>query len=200
LVEGLPPGLPANKGLRSDVQGKVDSMGLEFAHQWLRSLDPQAAERIHANDRQRICRAIEKALEPQGKSTEPMPPLLPTLLLGIECPRESLDQALMTRCKKMWEGGLLSEAKYVHSLGFDQDYPILKIIGYDEANAFLKGQWDQNQALEKMFRRTRQYAKRQWTWFRNQHSVDWHSKNPVDQPKELVELLTDKILGTRGDW
>ena len=98
----------------------------------------------------------------------------------------------------MWDDGLLAEAKYIQSLGLPEDHPVQKIIGLNEANGYLKGKMDQPQALEKMFRRTRQYAKRQWTWFRNQHQVQWHSKNPEDKPDELVELLAVKILGSRG--
>jgi tRNA dimethylallyltransferase len=198
LIEGLPPGSPANKAIRAEVQKKVESMGLKAAHEWLGTLDAPSAERIHWNDRQRICRAIEKSLDPHEVLTDQTPLSIPTLLLGIECQRENLDHALMLRCQNMWKNGLLNEAQYVHSLDLPEDHPVRKIIGYDEANAYLKGETDQTQALEKMFRRTRQYAKRQWTWFRNQHQVQWHLKIPEESPKELVEQLIIKILGRRG--
>ncbi len=199
LITGPPVGPLSNPALREKVQKRVETLGLEGAHGWLKTLDVGAADRIHVNDRQRICRALEKALTPKPTADSDEPAPVSAVLLGVECGRDQLDVLLMQRCRKMWKEGLLEEAKSLQSLGLPAQHSVWKAIGYLEALAFLNRELSEAEALEKMFRRTRQYAKRQWTWFRNQHEVQWFQKNPEEPPKSLIEQLALQISRLRRE-
>jgi tRNA dimethylallyltransferase len=91
----------------------------------------------------------------------------------------------------MWASGLLEEAKFLKQSGVAPGHPVWGAIGYQEAMAFLDGQWTEAQALEKMFRRTRQYAKRQWTWFKHQHEVKWIDLKQTGGPEGAVQIILE---------
>ena len=116
------------------------------------------------------------------------------LFLGFERSRDKLDGILAARTRFMWEGGLLDEAERLMEMNLPADHPVLMAIGYREAIAFLKGEIREEEAMERIFRRTRQYAKRQWTWFRHQHEVQWFNPDSFSSSADLADLLTEKIL------
>jgi tRNA dimethylallyltransferase len=76
----------------------------------------------------------------------------------------------------MWRGGLLEETRYLMDLDVPRHASIWGAIGYAEAAAHLEGRQDAEAAQERIFRRTRQYAKRQWTWFRHHHGTRWFDR------------------------
>jgi len=195
LVEGPPPGGSPSPEVRSMVMEKVSTLGLEKAHEWLASRDETAAKRLNAQDMRRICRALEKTFEtptvqvnyaPLGSSQ--------VLFLGLERSRENLDKLLRERTQIMWNGGLLRETEQLIRLQLPMDHPALAAIGYAEATAYLQKNIRSEEALERIFRRTRQYAKRQWTWFKHQHDVEWLNLDDFSTMDSVVRKLKEKIL------
>jgi len=195
LVEGPPHGTAPKPEIRTWVLEKVRELGNDKAHAWLAERDPEAALRLHPNDLQRICRALEKTFpqeEPAETGYEPLG--TPSVLfLGLERSRDKLDEVLKKRTLAMWKNGLLGEANHLEQLGLPGNHPIWGAIGYLEATAFQKGQLREEEALERIFRRTRQYAKRQWTWFKHQHDVQWVDLDSFSGPKAVVDFLVEKI-------
>lgn len=110
LLEGPPSGTAVDPKVREEVGEKVEAMGLAGAHEWLRKLDAPTAQRIHAHDRMRICRALEKALSPMGFTPKEFEPVF-AKLYGIECGREELDCLIKLRCQKMWGKGFWKKPK-----------------------------------------------------------------------------------------
>ncbi|HVM32979.1 MAG TPA: tRNA (adenosine(37)-N6)-dimethylallyltransferase MiaA [bacterium] len=189
LVEGAPEGEAASPDLRAWVAAEMDRRGPEGSHQWLLERAPGAAARLHPNDRYRVSRALEKSYGEEAPRAKPL--LDPRLFrfYGLEMARTDLDLRLKARIDKMWASGLLEEAKFLEQSGVRPDHPVWGAIGYQEAAAFLGGQWTQAQALERMFRRTRQYAKRQWTWFKHQHEVQWMDLGVPEGRERVVEFI-----------
>lgn len=195
LVEGPPQGEAPKPEIRAWVLQKVREFGNEKAHAWLKERDAAAAQRLHPNDLYRICRALEKTFaegapreagyQPVGASS--------VLFLGLERSRDKLDAILKARAQAMWNSGLLEEARKLSEMNLPADHPIWGGIGYLEAAAFLGGQLKAEEALERIFRRTRQYAKRQWTWFKHQHDVDWVDLGDFSELSAVVDVLVKKI-------
>ena len=197
LVEGPPSGSAPKPEIRALVLERVRELGNEKALAWLKERDPARGEQLHPNDIQRICRALEQTLE----STESVPEKAgyealgseKVLFLGLERSKDKLDLILKARTQSMWRGGLLEETKRLMETGLSMDHPIWGAIGYAEALAFLKGEWGEALVLERIFRRTRQYAKRQWTWFKHQHEMRWFNLDDFPNNLSVVDVLEKKI-------
>jgi tRNA dimethylallyltransferase len=198
LVDGLPAGGAAKPEVRLMVLERVRELGNEKAHEWLNEVDPSAAKRLHANDTQRICRALEKALDPATpKDFEPVGSSR-VVFWGLERSREALDRLIQKRVEYMWNGGLLAEAEQLEKLNIPPAHPIWGTIGYAQALEFIRGNITEKEAIEKIFRRTRQYAKRQWTWFKRQHQVEWIQLDRNKDIGEVVEILEEKLMKNGG--
>ncbi|MXZ83951.1 MAG: tRNA (adenosine(37)-N6)-dimethylallyltransferase MiaA [Synechococcus sp. SB0666_bin_14] len=170
VTQGLhPPALPPQPALRR----QLTALGQPHCHGLLRCADPAAAHRIHPNDRVRTQRALEVvygtgcAPSPQQRRR---PPTYTVLEIGLA--PEDLHQRIHQRTAAMVAGGLLEETQQLMER-FGPELPLLKTIGYREACQLLTGRMDRQQAVAAINRRTRQYAKRQFTWFRGQHQPHW---------------------------
>lgn len=169
LLQGLSPSPQRDDALRADL-GRRDIRRL------LERLDPEAARRIHPNDRNKSLRALELRILARRSSTDlfaeqPLAPLegYEWLLLGVDPPRDALYARLDARCEAMWSGGLLEEARAL--LPYAESKPF-ESLGYRQALAHLRGR-PALECLEEMKVKTRQYAKRQWTWFRAEPGIEW---------------------------
>jgi len=203
LVSGPPIGEAPSSQTREEVQTKLRELGNEKAHEWLASRDPQAAKRIHVNDTMRIGRALEKTFKVeitspipkvQDKDFEPLGESH-VLFIGLERSRENLDRLLQLRTATMWEKGLLDETRNLLAENLPETSPLWGAIGYAEAAAFIRGDITQTEAIEKIFRRSRQYAKRQWTWFKHQHQVDWVNLDDFSDIRSAVDELERHLKG-----
>ena len=140
-------------------------------------LEPATAERIHPSDLQKLIRALEirlltrKALPPSSDAS----PLsgYRVLQLGLDPPREALTQAIAQRTQAMFAAGLLDEVRELLASGLTGQEKPFESIGYKEALAVLRGEITQAQAIEGTEIATRQYAKRQRTWFRRDTRIHW---------------------------
>jgi tRNA dimethylallyltransferase len=195
LVEGSPEGTAPQQRTRQRVMERTVGLGNEKTYSWLQKRDPETAKRIHPNDLKRVCRALEKtydhvstprSLEPLGAKN--------VIFLGLERSRESLKQLLKIRAEKMWNTGLINETRLLLAMDLPSDHSIWGAIGYAEALGFLRGEITRDAALERISQRSRQYAKRQWTWFRNQHDVHWVNLDLFPDISTAVSEVEKRIL------
>ncbi len=198
LIEGISAAPSTNLELRAQILKKVENIGLAPAYEWLKTLDPGAAGKINLNDHYRICRALEKALNSDSILALIAAPRMNAVRFGIECPREQLDEVLKARCVTIWKNGILKEAEKLRSDNVPMEFSVWKASGYLEALDFIDKKISESEALEKMFRRTRQYAKRQWTWFRHQHKIKWFQRDMQKSLNSLINLLTSEIADLRS--
>jgi tRNA dimethylallyltransferase len=175
LLDGIAPIPPIDAGIRT----KVRSYSSEEAYQHLMHADPARAALLSPNDSQRVKRALE-VIESTGKSIAEWQEQLtggigadvdlkPLLLLP---PREWLHDRCDRRFVEMIDRGALNEVAALLKRDIPRDAPIHGTIGFRELSALLNGDSDKDEAIFRGQSATRQYAKRQYTWFRNQ-SPDW---------------------------
>lgn len=162
-------------------------------HQKLQSLDPQAANRLHENDTKRVIRALEivlstgKTLE-QNQDERQKPDVI---MVALNTDRDVLYERINKRVDKMFDEGLVQE---VLSVG-DFSYQSMQAIGYKEfANCnfslkndkYVVGDAELDQIKDKIKQHSRNYAKRQLTWFRKYDFVKWFDINDVDGAIEYI--------------
>ncbi|MBC1888228.1 tRNA (adenosine(37)-N6)-dimethylallyltransferase MiaA [Listeria booriae] len=159
----------------------------------LQKVDPESAERLHANNPRRIIRALEvhhfsgkkfSELQSQEEQASEFAPLL----IGLTRERELLYARIDLRVDIMMEQGLLEEAKALYDSGL-RDVPAVRGIGYKELFTYFDGKMTLDDAITLLKRNSRRFAKRQLTWFRNRMDVHWFD---VDEP-EMESVITSEI-------
>ncbi len=191
IVEGLKiPRVPPQLELRSQLQ----SQGQTQIYQWLQQVDPQAAQNIHAHDQVRTLRALEvfyttgtPLSTQQGKN----PPAYPILHIGLDI--KDLDQhtaIIQQRTTTMLKQGWLAEVRHLIAT-YGAKLPLLETLGYQEMKAYLHQQTSLEEATNQTILHTRQFAKRQRTWFRANSAIHWFDATDSD----LLSLVWDDIQG-----
>lgn len=189
LTEGLFAGPPPDPGLRRELDAVLAERGPAALHAELARVDPEAARRLAPRDGPRIRRALE-VIRSSGRPISAWqaehrfadrPWRLRCWVLSP--PTEILDRRIEERARAMWQGGLLEETAALLAAGLPPALPSLQTIGYREAQAHLRGELPAAAAVAAMARATRQYAKRQRTWFRRLPEARWLSGV---EPRELV--------------
>ena len=104
---------------------------------------------------------------------------MPTVQIGLDVPREILDQRIDLRVDRMWEQGLADEVAALDVHGLRDGVTASRALGYSQALKFLDGEWTKEQAVEDTKRTTRRFARRQDTWFRRDQRITWV---PFDDP------------------
>ena len=181
LLKGLKPAPPADPGLRQDLERHADQQGVAALHERLAALDPEAAGRLHPNDRVRIIRAIEVRIgagkpDPEAdaaadwrRSVSPWH----LLMVGLRQKAEVLRARLSERARGMLARGMLDEVRRLLEHGYDESLPAMGGIGYRQLSAVLAGRLTEEEALRLMIRDTIRYAKRQMTWFARDPEIRW---------------------------
>jgi len=182
LLSGLIEGLPANQEIRDNIKKLRSIFGLPYVYDRLRSLDPDAASRIHPNDYVRT----ERALEVNYLTGQKMSELQAVhsfqdqdyeyLKIGISLDREILKQRIDQRVDIMIEEGLVEEVKQLREMGYTNNLKPMQSIGYKEINQFLDGEIDLDTAVELIKRDTKRFAKRQMTWLRKDNEIKWFER------------------------
>jgi len=178
LLRGLLPAPPADPEVRRELKAFLEREGVEALHSRLGEVDSEAARRIHPRDPVRIIRALEihrLTGAPLGTPTHwrQSRPEWATLLVGLTRPRPSLYAALDARVERMVAGGLEEETRCLLDAGHSPALPALQGIGYRHFVRVIQGPWSEADAIRLMKRDTRQYAKRQWTWFAGEPGIRW---------------------------
>lgn len=185
--------IPADKELRTALE---ESEAQAPGALWLRlqEIDPATAMRLHPNDKKRIIRAIEvyeltgKPLSEHGDdfSNESCEPIrYSPRIIGITMPRETLYARIDRRVDEMMERGLLEEVSALRSKGCKDESPAMQGLGYRQLLAHLDGTCELDEAVERIKRETRHFAKRQMTWFRRDKRIHWIDFGETDRIKAL---------------
>jgi len=175
LMDGLSQVPDIDAQVRTQVRQRLHDEGYEAFHTWLRSIDPVMGARLNTGDGQRMLRAAEVMLQ-TGKSLtywheQPLEPAFPDAqyrLVMMDMPRDVLYQRINLRFERMVETGALEEVAALMRRTLPDDAPILRAQGVPELAAYLRGEMSMADALDKGKQYTRNYAKRQLTWMRQQ--------------------------------
>ncbi len=194
LSEGLAPLPPADPMIRARLKREAEEKGRAHLHHRLSKIDPEAALKIPANNIQRLIRALE-VFELTGKpisewhkehssrlsSPAADKPSSPTVaggglnFVGIDIPRPELVKRIERRSQAMIRDGMVEETKALLERGYGERSPALTGLGYPRILSYLKGILSKDECLTLLIQDTRQYAKRQMTWFRHQLPVQWNA-------------------------
>jgi tRNA dimethylallyltransferase len=154
--------------VRARLEAELDLLGPGALHRRLRDLDSAAAESIGPHNGRRLVRALE-VIELTGEEfgaglPESREPWRRATILRLEAPREQLVPLLDQRVRRMWDAGLVDEARELERGGLG--VTAARAIGYAQALAQLHGELDESAAIEQTAALTRRYARRQVSWFR----------------------------------
>ena len=190
---------PESAGQSDPADGPAPA---EALHRWLRRLDPTSAARIHPRDAQKVLRAIEVCL----LARQPMSRMLErgragltgfaVLKIGLNPDRAQLYERINRRVEGMFAAGLIEETRGLLAGGDASRLKPLEALGYRQAAAALSGEITREEALLVTQAATRQYAKRQMTWFRRETEVTWFA-GFGDDP-EIQRQIFDWLPLQRG--
>jgi tRNA dimethylallyltransferase len=185
---------PPSRELRHELTAEVEQVGLEPLAARLRELDAATAARTDLRNPRRVLRALERVLLAGGALEPPVAAPWPgrLALIGVERPRAVLGDRISRRAELMFAGGLLEEVAWLRDAGYGPELPPLSGHGYREAFRVLAGEWPIERAVAETARRSRQYAKRQLTWFRRDRRISWlpaRSEPVTELATRAVDLL-----------
>jgi tRNA dimethylallyltransferase len=193
LLRGLFSGPTANWELRRELEEIARLNGPQSLHSQLRDVDPHAAEKLHPNDLRRVIRALEV----QRTTGQPISQLQQQFEIGrleddcrvfvLEWPREQLEERIRRRVDQMFANGLVDEVRNLRQLSRTAS----QAVGYREAMEHLQGFRDLPATIELVKLRTRQFAKRQLTWFRSLSECRWISVGELLNPAEIAEQIAN---------
>lgn len=181
---------PWSPELRGRLTDALQAEGIDALIDRLRRIDPETAERIDLRNPRRVVRALERAEAGGGGAAaraEPYPGRV--VLIGLSRPREVLYRRIGERVERLFAAGLLTEVARLISGGYGPELRPMTGHGYAEVARHLAGEWTLDQAIDVTARRTRQYAKRQLTWFRRDPRITWlpAGTRPADDPSLVGE-------------
>jgi tRNA dimethylallyltransferase len=195
------PHVPENATLRRELRELAEREGNEALHARLAKVDPETANHLHPNDIRRIIRALEvhAALgvpfsRLKGKGT----PRYDALWIGLTMPREQLYERINRRVDLMLEQGLVEEVKRLKEQGFHSGLTSMQAIGYKEIISYLEGNTPLEEAVRLIKKGTRQYAKRQLSWFRRLPEIHWFDVSRSKTFEEILRLVAGKF-GAPGE-
>jgi len=200
LLQGLPSLPPRDEAVRGSLLRREQSRP-GCLHRILTRLDPGSAVRIHAHDVQKTMRALEIRL--LTKRALPAPsdanalPGYRVIQLGLDPDRDALQQRLEIRTRKMFEQGLVEEVRSLLVHGATGDEKPFESLGYKQALAYMRGSVTLEQAIASTIVETRQYAKRQRTWFRRDPQIHWlHGFGEEEElMAEAAAVVAERLKG-----
>ncbi len=176
LLDGLSPGPQRDEAVRARLAARDPAR----LHRLLRRLDPDAARRIHANDKNKLMRALELRLIAGKPASDLFASRARqglqgfcTLRIGLDPPRPRLFERIDARVIRMFDAGLIDETRSILARGFAATAKPFEALGYAQALAALEGRVTLAGAIASTQQATRRYAKRQMTWFRREPQIHW---------------------------
>ena len=184
--------------IRQQLEEELNKFGKEYLYNKLKNISPDTASKLHQNDTVRVIRALEICLQNNASVIEHKndeePLLKKPLLIGLTMPREVLYDRINQRVDIMLKDGLIDEVKQLYDKGYrPESHQSMKGIGYKEIVDYLDNKVSLEEAIEKLKQHTRNYAKRQITWFKRNKEIHWFDilsdNNIVDK---IVEIFNCK--------
>jgi len=201
LLDGLPPLPERDERLRSKLINR-ETKRPGSLHRILSRVDPAAAFRMHPRDVQKLVRALEIRLltrqaVPPTASARPLTGYR-AIKIGLNPAREALNQHLDARTEAMFSGGLVDEVRRLLKTGATGQEKPFEALGYKQALRHIQGEMTLEEAIRSTQIETRQYAKRQGTWFRREPGIFW-IQGFGDDPTSLATAIAhvETLLGER---
>ncbi|KKP37200.1 tRNA (adenosine(37)-N6)-dimethylallyltransferase MiaA [Candidatus Peregrinibacteria bacterium RIFOXYC2_FULL_33_13] len=169
-----------NFALRYELIEELNNHGQDYMYEKLKELDPASAQNIDPRNHRYLLRALEINLETgKNKQNDKGNSKYHILKIGLECERDLLYQKINERVLKQVESGLITETQQLlHK--YSEKLPSMSSLGYPQIAKYLKGELSIEEAIDLLQKETRNYAKRQLTWYRRDKEINWF-QNSSDQ-------------------
>ncbi len=197
LLYGLFEGAGADPEVRRRLLEEAQRRGREHLYHKLLEVDPEAAHSIHPRNINRIVRALE-VLYTTGRPISTLQrehgfreERLLTLKIALTKPREILYKDIEARVDRMIEEGLLEETERLLKMGCSRELKPLQAIGYKEMVDHIDGKTTLDEAIRRLKRHTKEYAKRQLTWLRKEKDIIWF--NP-EQKEDIIDRVKTFLI------
>jgi len=193
LLDGIFEGGSKNEALRNDLKDQAKQRGNEYLYGKLKEADPQAASKIHPNDLRRIIRALEICMTKNmpisqlQKHRQGLWGKYKISLFVLNRQRQKLYDRINARVEQMFDDGIVDEVGSVEKDRWGKTAK--KIIGVEEVQGYLRGEYDLGEAKERIKLNTRHLAKRQLTWFRREKRLQWITIGPEDTVESIVGAM-----------
>lgn len=184
-----------NEKLRNELNEELLKKGAQFMHDKLAELDKNSADKIHVNDTKRVIRALEINLDKGNRvQTEKRNPTYDYLMIEFNpTNRDVLYKRIDKRVEEMFSLGLVGEVESLLSSGIDFDCQSMQAIGYKEFRLYKNNEISYDELKALIMKNTRNYAKRQLTWFRKYKDISVFD-SPCD---EAIQLITNTFVNTK---
>lgn len=175
---------------------KYQNYSNDELYQYLISIDKKSALELHPHNRQRVLRAIEIFEQTGRRKSELIDQqqhqcLYDAYFVGLTLERDILYKRINQRVDEMKKQGLKQEVEKLYHQGLQRTNQSMKAIGYKEWFDYFEGQIDINEVYENIKKHSRQYAKRQYTWFKNQLDIHWYQVNLEDFQQTVDQIIDD---------
>ena len=196
LLEGYAfNSVDADEAMRQELEQFTLEHGKEALHARLEQLDPEAAARLHVNDTRRVIRAIEaasKGEEINQYGAEEMP--FEAVVFGLNMPREILYERINRRVDIMIEQGLEKEVRRLLEEGVPVDCQSMKSIGYRQMLWYINDGMDYDFAVDKLKQATRNFAKRQVTFYKRMPYIQWYELDAEPNYENVVTSMVQTLV------
>lgn len=199
LLRGLWEGPGADWAFRGHLEEQARLKGSTFLHQELARRDPELASRLHPNDQVKIIRALEvyhlvgqplsHVQRRHGFAARPFA----ALLFGLMRERETLYRRIEDRVHRQLAKGLVEETRRLLEQGYDRHLGSMKGLGYRQIAGYLAGEYGYDEAVRRLKRDTRHFAKRQLTWFRKEPEVIWITLGEQESVDTVAVRILDRV-------
>lgn len=193
---------PSDEKLREKLAGLANQHGNKYLHDLLKQVQPETAARLHLNDQRRIIRALEvHYLSGEAVSQDKVVVnelLYDAVVIGLTMERAVLYERINQRVDQMLEQGLLGEVAGLLEQGVAPDCQSMKGIGYKEIVEHLLGGQELTITINQLKQATRNFAKRQLTFFRRMPYINWYNIDKFDNYNILLETVYKQVAGKFG--
>ena len=187
LCEGLDEVPKADLALRERLISNYEIHGLAWLHSALKSVNPDAILQLDSQNPQRLMRAIELAYQGGIVKKEKPKPFYKVIKIGLMRDRAELYQRINQRVDLMIEAGLIDEVKLLVQ---HRNENALQTVGYSEIFEYLDGNLERTKAIDLIKQHSRNYAKKQLTWFRKDSEINWFSPN---QTQDILYFIQNQL-------
>ena len=191
-----------DNGIREQLEGEWEAQGAEEMMARLAAVDPDSAARLHLSDKRRILRALEvylatgETITVHNARTKAIPPRYEAVMIGLNTePRQILYDRIDRRVGVMLEQGLSQEVQSLLEDGLLEG-TAAQAIGYKELLAYFRGEMTLETAADLIRQKSRNYAKRQLTWFRRDERVKWIVYNAPEAAQAVLQEATNYLTQT----
>jgi len=197
FLRGWPfDGIGSNALLRKELDRELEEKGKLYLYEKLKELDPDTASRLHPEDTYRVKRALEvfilsgKSIRQWQEGAQQV--YKDILCVGLTMDRKELYRRIEDRVDKMFDAGFIDEVKFLLDRGYSTELPSMKGIGYKEVCDYLNSKIDLHRTKSLIKQRTRNFAKRQFTWFRQITGIVWYNLSGRSR-RDIVEDMLSRI-------